>query len=43
MKILEINNLIPFYNAISAGKPIDSLSQQIEYIDVNSFIKSNKK
>ena len=39
---IELNNLIPFYNAISAGKPIDSLSQQIEYIDVNSFIKSNK-
>ena len=39
---IELNNLIPFYNTISAGKPLDNLNQQIEYIDVNSFIKSNK-
>ena len=37
-----LNNLIPFYNEISAGKPIDNLSDQIEYIDVNSFIKTKK-
>ena len=39
---IELNNLIPFYNEISAGKPIDILNDQIEYIDVNNFIKLNK-
>ena len=39
---IELNNVIPFYNEISAGKPIDILNDQIEYIDVNNFIKSDK-
>ena len=39
---IELNSVIPFYNEISAGKPIDFLSDQIEYIDVNNFIKSDK-
>ena len=39
---IELNSVIPFYNEISAGKPIDVLNDQIEYIDVNDFIKSNK-
>ena len=39
---IELNSIIPFYNEISAGKPIDVLNDQIEYIDVNNFIKSNK-
>ena len=39
---IELNNVIPFYNEISAGKPIDVLNDQIEYIDVNNFIKSDK-
>ena len=39
---IELNNVIPFYNEISAGKPIDVLNAQIEYIDVNNFIKSDK-
>ena len=39
---IELNSVIPFFNEISAGKPIDVLNDQIEYIDVNSFIKSNK-
>ena len=26
---IELNNLIPFYNTISAGKPLDNLNQQI--------------
>ena len=39
---IELNSVIPFYNEISAGKPIDVLNDQIEYIDVNNFIKSNK-
>ena len=39
---IELNSLIPFYNEISAGKPIDVLNDQIEYIDVNNFIKSDK-
>ncbi len=39
---IELNTVIPFYNEISAGKPIDVLNDQIEYIDVNSFIKSDK-
>ncbi len=39
---IELNSAIPFYNEISAGKPIDVLNDQIEYIDVNNFIKSDK-
>jgi repressor LexA len=39
---IELNSVIPFYNEISAGKPIDVLNDQIEYIDVNNFIKSDK-
>ncbi len=39
---IELNSVIPFYNEISAGKPIDVLNDQIEYIDVNDFIKSDK-
>ncbi|MDC3114371.1 hypothetical protein OA513_01645 [Alphaproteobacteria bacterium] len=39
---IELNSVIPFYNEISAGKPIDVLGDQIEYIDVNNFIKSDK-
>ena len=39
---IELNSVIPFYNDISAGKPIDVLNDQIEYIDVNNFIKSDK-
>ena len=39
---IELNSVIPFFNEISAGKPIDVLSDQIEYIDVNNFIKSDK-
>lgn len=39
---IELNSLMPFYNEISAGKPIDVLNDQIEYIDVNNFIKSDK-
>ena len=39
---IELNSVIPFYHEISAGKPIDVLSDQIEYIDVNNFIKSDK-
>ena len=39
---IELNSVIPFYNEISAVKPIDVLSDQIEYIDVNNFIKSDK-
>ena len=39
---IELNSVIPFYNEISAGKPIDVLSDQIEYIDVKNFIKSDK-
>ena len=39
---IELNSLIPFYNEISAGKPIDILNDQIEYINVNNFIKSDK-
>ena len=39
---IELNSVIPFYNEISAGKPIDALNDQIEYIDVNNFIKSDK-
>ena len=39
---IELNSVIPFYNEISAGKPIDILNDQIEYIDVNNFIKSDK-
>ncbi|MDC3173004.1 hypothetical protein OA966_00420 [Alphaproteobacteria bacterium] len=39
---IELNSVIPFYNEISAGKPIDILSDQIEFIDVNNFIKSDK-
>ena len=39
---IELNRVIPFYNEISAGKPIDVLNDQIEYIDVNNFIKSDK-
>ena len=38
---IELNSVIPFYNEISAGKPIDVLNDQIEYIDVNNFIKSD--
>ena len=39
---IELNSVIPFYNEISAGKPIDVLNDQMEYIDVNNFIKSDK-
>ncbi len=39
---IELNSVIPFYNEISAGRPIDVLNDQIEYIDVNNFIKSDK-
>ncbi len=39
---IELNSVIPFYNEISAGKPIDVLNDQIEYIDVNNLIKSDK-
>ena len=39
---IELKSVIPFYNEISAGKPIDVISDQIEYIDVNNFIKSDK-
>ena len=39
---IELIGLIPFYNEVSAGKPIDVLNDQIEYIDVNNFIKSDK-
>ena len=39
---IELNSVIPFYNEISAGKPIDVLNDQIEYIDVNNFIRSSK-
>lgn len=39
---IELNSVIPFYHEISAGKPIDVLNDQIEYIDVNNFIKSDK-
>ncbi len=39
---IELNSVIPFFNEISAGKPIDFLNDQIEYIDVNNFIKSDK-
>ena len=39
---IELNSVIPFFNKISAGKPLDVLSDQIEYIDVNNFIKSDK-
>ena len=39
---IELNSVIPFYNEISAGKPIDVINDQIEYIDVNNFIKSDK-
>ena len=39
---IELNSVIPFYNEISAGKPIDVLNDQIEYIDVNNFIRSDK-
>ena len=39
---IELNSVIPFYNEISAGKPTDVLNDQIEYIDVNNFIKSDK-
>ena len=39
---IELNSVIPFYNEISAGKPIDVLNDQIEYIDLNNFIKSDK-
>ena len=39
---IELNSVIPFYSEISAGKPIDVLNDQIEYIDVNNFIKSDK-
>ena len=39
---IELNSVIPFYNEISAGKPIDVLNDQVEYIDVNNFIKSDK-
>ncbi len=39
---IELNSVIPFYNEISAGKPLDVLNDQIEYIDVNNFIKSDK-
>ena len=39
---IELNSVIPFYNEISAGKPIDIINDQIEYIDVNNFIKSDK-
>ena len=39
---IELNSVIPFYNEISAGKPIDVLNDQIEFIDVNNFIKSDK-
>ena len=39
---VELNSVMPFYNEISAGKPIDVLNDQIEYIDVNNFIKSDK-
>ena len=39
---IELNSVIPFFNEISAGKPIDVLNDQIDYIDVNNFIKSDK-
>ena len=39
---IELNSVIPFFNEISAGKPIDVLNDQIEYIDVNNFKKSDK-
>ena len=39
---IELNSVIPFFNEISAGKPLDVLNDQIEYIDVNNFIKSDK-
>ena len=39
---IELNSVIPFFNEISAGKPIDVLNDQIEYIDLNNFIKSDK-
>ncbi len=39
---IELNSVMPFYNEISAGKPIDVLNDQIEYIDVNNFIRSDK-
>ena len=39
---IELNSVMPFFNEISAGKPIDVLNDQIEYIDVNNFIKSDK-
>ena len=39
---IELNRVIPFYNEISAGKPMDILNDQIEYIDINNFIKSDK-
>ena len=39
---IELNSVIPFFNEISAGKPIDVLNDQIEYIDVNNFIISDK-
>jgi repressor LexA len=39
---IELNSVIPFFNEISAGRPIDVLNDQIEYIDVNNFIKSDK-
>ena len=39
---IELNSVMPFFNEISAGKPIDVLNDQIEYIDVNNFIRSDK-
>ena len=37
---IRINNLIPYFNEISAGIPLNTSSDHIEYIQINDLLKN---
>jgi len=37
---IKINNLIPYFNEISAGIPLNTSSDNIEYIQINDLLKN---
>ena len=37
---IRINNLIPYFNEISAGIPLNTSSENIEYIQINDLLKN---
>tara|TARA_Y100000389_G_scaffold73545_1_gene70190 strand:- start:54 stop:632 length:579 start_codon:yes stop_codon:yes gene_type:complete len=37
---IRINNLIPYFNEISAGIPLNTSSDNIEYIQINDLLKN---